>query len=92
MHVIPRTGKIKVENRKDFSKNSRKVFFSCFFTNLGLTKLVELNKILRYRKKNNTVKDREKEEYTSKIRREKDSLAEKSFVERMWKVALELLC
>ena len=81
-----------MENRKDFSKNSRKVFFSCFFTNLGLTKLVELNKILRYRKKNNTVKDREKEEYTSKIRREKDSLAEKSFVERMWKVALELLC
>ena len=37
-------------------------------------------------------KGREKEEYTSKIRREKDSLAEKSFVERMWKVALELLC
>ena len=63
-------------------KNSRKVFFSYLFTNLGLTKLVELNKILRYRKKNNTVKDREKE----------DSLAEKSFVERMWKVALELLC
>ena len=54
--------------------------------------MVQLNKILRYRKKNNTVKDREKEEYTSKIRREKDSLAEKSFVERMWKVALELLC
>ena len=38
------------------------------------------------------MKDREKEEYTSKMRREKDSLAEKSFVERMWKVALELLC
>jgi hypothetical protein len=51
-----------------------------------------LNKILRYRKKNNTVKDREKEEYTSELYREKDSLAEKSFVERMWKVALELLC
>ena len=73
-------------------KNSRKVFFSYLFTNLGLTKLVELNKILRYRKKNNTVKDREKEEYTSERYREKDSLAEKSFVERMWKVALELLC
>ena len=67
-------------------KNSRKVFFSYLFTNL------ELNKILRYRKKNNTVKDREKEEYTSELYREKDSLAEKSFVERMWKVALELLC
>ena len=64
-------------------KNSRKVFFSYLFTNLGLTKLVELNKILRYRKKNNTVKDREKEEYTSELYREKDSLAEKSFVERM---------
>ena len=84
--------KIKVENRKDFSKKSRKVFFSCICTKLGLTKLVELNKIVRYRKKNNTVKDREKEEYTSKIRREKDSLPEKSFVESMWTVALELLC
>lgn len=77
---------------KTFRKIVEKSFFLAFFTNLGLTKLVELNKILRYRKKNNTVKDREKEEYTSKIRREKDSLAEKSFVERMWKVALELLC
>ena len=54
--------------------------------------MVILKKFLCIRKKTNTVKDREKEEYPSKIRREKDSLAEKSFVERMWKVALELLC
>lgn len=56
--------------------------FSYFFRCLGLTKLFKLNKILRYRKKNNTVKDREKEEYTSELHREKDSSAEKSFVSK----------
>lgn len=60
------------------------------FTKTGLTKLVKLNRIFRYRNKYNTVKDREKEEYTSEILREKGSSAERPFVGKMWKVALEL--
>jgi hypothetical protein len=44
-----------------------------------LTKLGKLNKILWYRKRINTVKDREKEEYTSGILREKNPLAERFF-------------
>ena len=45
----------------------------------GLTKLDKLNKIWWYRKRINTVKDREKEEYTSGILREKNPLAERFF-------------
>jgi hypothetical protein len=44
-----------------------------------LTKLDKLNKIWWYRKRINTVKDREKEEYTSEILREKNPLAERFF-------------
>ena len=50
----------------------------------------KLNKICWYRTKYSTVKDREKEEYTSQILREKGSSAERPFVGKMWKVALEL--
>ena len=45
----------------------------------GLTKLDKLNKIWWYRKRIFTVKDREKEEYTSGILREKNPLAERFF-------------
>ena len=45
----------------------------------GLTKLDKLNKIWWYRKRINTVKDREKEEYTSGILREKNPWAERFF-------------
>ena len=41
--------------------------------------LDKLNKIWWYRKRINTVKDREKEEYTSGILREKNPLAERFF-------------
>jgi len=61
-------------------------------TKIGLTKLDELNKIWWYREKYGTVKDREKEEYTSQRRREKGSSAERPFVGRLWKVALESFC
>ena len=44
-----------------------------------MTKLDKLNKIWWYRKRINTVKDREKEEYTSGILREKNPLAERFF-------------
>ncbi len=72
------------------------LFFSPLFdvyriiTKIPLTKLDELNKILWYRTKYSTVKDREKEEYTSRILREKGSPAERLFAGKMWKVALEL--
>ena len=38
------------------------------------------------------MKDREKEEYTSGILREKGSVAERPLIGKMWKVALELFC
>ena len=60
----------------------RKSFFVCIHEHLhkkALTKLDKLNKIWWYRKRINTVKDREKEEYTSGILREKNPLAERFF-------------
>ena len=57
-------------------------FYVCIHEHMhkkGLTKSVKLNKIWWYRKRINTVKDREKEEYTSGILREKGSLAESPF-------------
>lgn len=77
-------------------KNVFSLFFSLLFdvyriiNKIPLTKLDVLNKILWYRTKYNTVKDREKEEYTSRMGREKGSAAERPFAGKMWKVALEL--
>ena len=47
-----------------------------------MTKLDKLNKIWWYRKRINTVKDREKEEYTSGILREKNPSAERFFEQK----------